>query len=125
MRWSAVWWFAFVAAAAILQEAYVRAAPNPQPEDMWKTLLELDRMYSSIARPSVRSGPTTIDSNMTPKVQRAINMLKLHHLERLYADRSRPRFGKRAGAHSSNFGIPDYENQFQNGDPTDYFPVRR
>ncbi|KAK5649337.1 hypothetical protein RI129_000366 [Pyrocoelia pectoralis] len=53
MRWSAVWWLAFVAATAILQEAYVRAAPNPQPEDMWKTLLELDRMYSSIARPSV------------------------------------------------------------------------
>ncbi|KAF5286666.1 hypothetical protein FQR65_LT12497 [Abscondita terminalis] len=124
MRWSAVWWLTLLAAAVVLEESFVNAAPNPQPEDMWKTLLELDRMYSSIARPSVRSGPA-IESDMTPKVQRAINMLKLHHLERLYADRARPRFGKRAGVHSSNLAIPDYENQFQSGEPTDYFPVRR
>ncbi|KAF5300483.1 hypothetical protein FQA39_LY02282 [Lamprigera yunnana] len=124
MRWSALCWLTLLSTVVVLQENSVTAAPNPQPEDMWKTLLELDRMYSSIARPSVRSGPA-IESDMTPKVQRAINMLKLHHLERLYADRARPRFGKRTGIHSNKFGVPDYENQFQSGDPTDYFPARR
>ncbi|KAJ8917199.1 hypothetical protein NQ315_012691 [Exocentrus adspersus] len=92
MRWPALTWFVVVAAVAVLQGNWVaraRAAPSPRNEDMFRELLKLDQMYSAIARPSVRSGP--VQGEMGPKVQRAINMLRLQELDRLYADRARPR----------------------------------
>ncbi|XP_068910080.1 uncharacterized protein [Tenebrio molitor] len=107
MRWSALWWFAVVAAVVVLEGKWTLAAPSPRNDDMFKELLRLDQMYSSIARPSVRSGPTQPD-NMGPKVQRAIKMLTLQHLDRLYADQARPRFGKRVET-NSNFAPIEYE----------------
>lgn len=41
----------------------------------------------------MRSGSTS-SIDMGPKVQRALNMLKLQHLEDMYADRARPRYVK-------------------------------
>lgn len=51
MRWSAFLWLAILAAVVILESSKANAAPSPQAEDMLKALLELDRKYSSIARP--------------------------------------------------------------------------
>lgn len=51
MRWSVLWWLALVAAVVLLETSKSEAAPNPQAEDMLNTLLKLDRMYSSVARP--------------------------------------------------------------------------
>ncbi|XP_063909539.1 uncharacterized protein LOC135127127 isoform X2 [Zophobas morio] len=104
MRWSALWWFAVIAAMVMLE---ANAAPSPRNDNMLQELLKLDQLYSSVARPSVRSGPTQPDS-MGPKVQRAINMLRLQHLDRLYGDPSRPRFGKRVET-NSNFAPIEYE----------------
>ncbi|XP_022921011.2 uncharacterized protein [Onthophagus taurus] len=95
--------------AVILEGKWTSAAPSPQTEDVLKTLQQLDRLYSAVARPSVRSGPSA-STSMSPKVQRAINMLRLQHLDKLYADRSRPRFGKR-GREDVNFLGSDYDHQ--------------
>ncbi|XP_064212421.1 uncharacterized protein LOC107399284 isoform X1 [Tribolium castaneum] len=121
MRWSTLWWFAAVLAAALLQENGGEAARTSRSNDMLERLIKLDEMYSAVARPSVRSGPTQVDS-MGPKVQRAINMLRLQHLDRLYADRARPRFGKRID--DSNPPM-EYEGQYQSEDVGDWLPVRR
>ncbi|XP_018561605.1 uncharacterized protein LOC108903792 isoform X2 [Anoplophora glabripennis] len=125
MRWPAIAWFVVVVAVVVLQGNWAaRAAPSPRNEDMFRELLKLDQMYSSIARPSVRSGP--VQGEMGPKVQRAINMLRLQELDRLYADRARPRFGKRAQS-NSNFAAIDYEGQYHPNeqDVADWLPVRR
>lgn len=50
MRWCSFWWLALLA-VIVLENNWTKAAPNPQTEDMLKTLLELDRMYSAVARP--------------------------------------------------------------------------
>ncbi|XP_019871281.1 uncharacterized protein LOC109599702 [Aethina tumida] len=122
MRLTAIRWIAMIVAIAMMEGNWVKAAPRPRNEDMFRELMKLDQMYSAIARPSVRSGP--IDAEMGPKVQRAINMLRLQELDRLYADRARPRFGKRTDT-NSNFAPVDYEGQFQNDDVGDWLPVRR
>lgn len=51
MRWFGLWWLTVLAAIMILENNKSDAAPNPQAEDMLNTLLKLDRMYSSVARP--------------------------------------------------------------------------
>ncbi|GJQ73917.1 hypothetical protein Trydic_g18851 [Trypoxylus dichotomus] len=50
MRSSSFWWLALLA-VIVMENNWTSAAPSPQTEDMLKTLLELDRMYSAIARP--------------------------------------------------------------------------
>ncbi|KAJ8978405.1 hypothetical protein NQ317_008480 [Molorchus minor] len=123
MRWSALRWFMVVVAVIMIQGNLARAAPRPRNEDMFRELLKLDQLYSSIARPSVRSAP--VQAEMGPKVQRAINMLRLQELDRLYADRARPRFGKRTES-DSNFAPVDYEGQYASEpDVGDWLPIRR
>lgn len=53
MRWSGsgLWWLVLLAAVMILEDTKTEAAPNPQPDDVLNTLLKLDRIYSSVARP--------------------------------------------------------------------------
>ncbi|XP_018561604.1 uncharacterized protein LOC108903792 isoform X1 [Anoplophora glabripennis] len=52
MRWPAIAWFVVVVAVVVLQGNWAaRAAPSPRNEDMFRELLKLDQMYSSIARP--------------------------------------------------------------------------
>ncbi|XP_017769337.1 PREDICTED: uncharacterized protein LOC108557363 [Nicrophorus vespilloides] len=112
MKSSATRMFALLAAIFIIEGNWVRAAPSPDNDKLLRTLENLDKLYSSMARPSVRSGPAT-QPNMGPKVQRAINMLRIQHLEHLYGDRARPRFGKRTEADDAtiNFPAETYESQ--------------
>lgn len=51
MRWMGFSWVVMVAFVVLLEVHRIYAAPGPQPDDMLKTLLKLDRMYSAIARP--------------------------------------------------------------------------
>lgn len=54
MRWSGLWWLLVLLAAVMILESNgkAEAAPSPQAEDeVLNTLLKLDRMYSSAARP--------------------------------------------------------------------------
>ncbi|KAJ8953751.1 hypothetical protein NQ318_015407 [Aromia moschata] len=53
MRWSALRWFVVVVAVVMLQGNSAKAAPRPRNEDMFRELLKLDQMYSSIARPRI------------------------------------------------------------------------
>lgn len=49
-----MWWLMVLLAAVMILEnnGKTEAAPNPQAEDdVLNTLLKLDRMYSSVARP--------------------------------------------------------------------------
>nr|CAI5859302.1 unnamed protein product [Callosobruchus analis] len=87
MRWPGVQWILIFVAVLMMQD-WAKAAPSPRGDDMFKELLKLDKMYSSIARPSVRSVSPPMDGR--PKVvQRAI--MRLQELDKLYADRARPR----------------------------------
>ncbi|XP_068910081.1 uncharacterized protein [Tenebrio molitor] len=65
MRWSALWWFAVVAAVVVLEGKWTLAAPSPRNDDMFKELLRLDQMYSSIARPRFGKRVET-NSNFAP-----------------------------------------------------------
>ncbi|KAL3280399.1 hypothetical protein HHI36_017883 [Cryptolaemus montrouzieri] len=123
MRALSMWWVALLSMFVILESKWVEAAPRmTRREDAVKELMKLDQFYSSIARPSVRStGP---EGSMNPKIQRAINMLRLQNLDRLYADRSRPRYGKRAET-GSNFTPLHFDGQYQNDDTGDYAAFRR
>ncbi|KAK9882841.1 hypothetical protein WA026_023540 [Henosepilachna vigintioctopunctata] len=113
-----------LSAMVILEYKWAEAAPRlMRREDMVKELMKLDQYYSSIARPSVRSAAP--EASMSPKIQRAINMLRLQNLDRLYADRSRPRYGKRAETVGSNFSPLDLDGQYQSDDNIDYSAVRR
>ncbi|XP_059487269.1 uncharacterized protein LOC132203478 isoform X2 [Neocloeon triangulifer] len=69
--------------------------------DALKYLHQLDKYYSQVARPSTRS-----DTSMTYggdvdifRAKQALKMLKLQELDKLYTQRSRPRFGKRTEVH--------------------------
>lgn len=48
---SSSFWLLALLAVILMESNWTKAAPSPQTEDMLKTLLELDRMYSAIARP--------------------------------------------------------------------------
>ncbi|XP_064212423.1 uncharacterized protein LOC107399284 isoform X3 [Tribolium castaneum] len=61
MRWSTLWWFAAVLAAALLQENGGEAARTSRSNDMLERLIKLDEMYSAVARP--RFGKRIDDSN--------------------------------------------------------------
>ncbi|CAH2004105.1 unnamed protein product [Acanthoscelides obtectus] len=120
MRWPTFQWILAFVAVLMIQDM-VKAAPNPRGEDMLKELLKLDKMYSSIARPSLRS-VSSMDGR--PKVvQRAI--MRIQELDKLYADRARPRFGKRTQG-NADFQQADYDSQYQS-DPemSDWMAVRR
>ncbi|XP_057658207.1 uncharacterized protein LOC130895093 isoform X1 [Diorhabda carinulata] len=122
MMWPYVRWLVLLVTILVLQSDWTAAAPNPHGDDMMR-LLKLDQMYSSVARPSLRSVST--DTELKPKlVQRA--MLRLQELDRLYSDRARPRFGKRVSQSSSQYAPLEYDNQYRSDqDVGDWLPVRR
>ncbi|KAF7281556.1 hypothetical protein GWI33_004524 [Rhynchophorus ferrugineus] len=106
-----------------------RAAPS-RDENMFRELMKLDQLYSSIARPSLRSIP--MSAEVGQKVQRALNMLRLQQLDNMYAHKSRPRFGKRGEGQLRNNGASvDYDNnQIQyrgeaDGSLPEWLPLRR
>ncbi|XP_044761646.1 uncharacterized protein LOC123318927 isoform X1 [Coccinella septempunctata] len=123
MRWQLrIWWVALLAAMVVLESRLTEAAPRmTRREDMLKDLMKLDQYYSSIARPRVRS--VDPDGSISPKIQRAYNMLKLQSIDRIYADRSRPRYGKRA--ETAHMLPLDLDFQYQNEDNADYATLRR
>ncbi|XP_074034130.1 uncharacterized protein isoform X1 [Leptinotarsa decemlineata] len=123
MRWPYLRWLAVVVVVLVLQGHGTMAAPNPSNDDMMRELLKLDQMYSSIARPSLRSGP--VQTEIRPRVvQRAI--IRLQELDRLYADRARPRFGKRTPQTDNNLTPFDYDNTYQSDqDIGEWLPARR
>ncbi|XP_065169630.1 uncharacterized protein [Atheta coriaria] len=94
MKWSGFCLLATLAVLCLLDGHKTSAAPSPRTDDLLKTLQDLEQIYSSMARPSVRSG-SVIEPEMSKKVQRAMKMIEMQRLERLYAHRARPRFGKR------------------------------
>ncbi|XP_071053884.1 uncharacterized protein [Onthophagus taurus] len=109
MKWLQFYCVSLIAMLVILEGIGTNAAPSYHDGDMLKTLLDLERKYAAVARPSLRSDSTKSTRSITePKVQRAINMLRLQNLDKLYAEKSRPRFGKRADD-GFNFQAPDYE----------------
>ncbi|XP_045460796.1 uncharacterized protein LOC123671145 [Harmonia axyridis] len=117
-----MWYVALLAAMVVLESRWTEAAPRmTRREDMLKDLMKLDQYYSSIARPSLRSvGP---DGSISPKIQRAYNMLKLQSIDRIYADRTRPRYGKRA--QTGHLTPLDFDIQYQSEDNGDYSALRR
>ncbi|XP_060526826.1 uncharacterized protein LOC132702295 [Cylas formicarius] len=125
MLWSTLKWVVLGVIVAVLGGDVGNAAPSPRSEDMFRELMKLDQLYSSVARPSVRSVP--MSSDVGPKVQRALNMLRLQELDRLYADRARPRFGKRGDGVGRNNMIPvEYDNQYRGDQEVDdWLPARR
>ncbi|KAJ3640210.1 hypothetical protein Zmor_003524 [Zophobas morio] len=62
MRWSALWWFAVIAAMVMLE---ANAAPSPRNDNMLQELLKLDQLYSSVARPRFGKRVET-NSNFAP-----------------------------------------------------------
>ncbi|CAG9766823.1 unnamed protein product [Ceutorhynchus assimilis] len=134
MWWtSLIKWVVFGMALAMLGGNFCKAAPSPRNDDMYRELMKLDQLYSSIARPSLRSIP--ISSEVGQKVQRALNMLRLQELDNLYSPRSRPRFGKRGERHQvpalNKISPEEYDNnqiQFrtdEDGNDHDWLPLRR
>ncbi|XP_028134431.1 uncharacterized protein LOC114329501 isoform X1 [Diabrotica virgifera virgifera] len=123
MMWPYVRWLVLLVSVLVLQSDWTTAAPNPNGDEMMR-LLKLDQMYSSVARPSLRSGP--VETEIRPKlVQRA--MLRLQELDRLYSDRARPRFGKRTFHNNPKYAPLEYDSQYQQSeqDVGDWLPVRR
>ncbi|KAG5899429.1 hypothetical protein JTB14_033621 [Gonioctena quinquepunctata] len=123
MRWQYLRWLVVSVAVFVLQGHGAAAAPNPSNEDMMRELMKLDQMYSSIARPSLRSERS--QTELRPRVvQRAI--IRLQELDRLYADRARPRYGKRASESNSNLAPFDYDSLYQSDqDVGEWLAVRR
>ncbi|XP_030767369.1 uncharacterized protein LOC115891120 [Sitophilus oryzae] len=127
MWWSTLKWLFFGLSLALMSTNVSKAAPS-RDENMYRELMKLDQLYSSIARPSLRS--VSMPAEIGQKVQRALQMLRLQQLDDLYAHKSRPRFGKRGDGH--NLPAADYEtNQIQyrnNQDGAalqDWLPLRR
>nr|UES72884.1 neuropeptide F1 b [Carausius morosus] len=106
----------------------VLARPSPDPDqlaamaDALKYLQELDRYYSQVARPSLRSQAGTARPHELSKMENAIKMLQLQELDRLYALRTRPRFGKRAEIHPMS---EDNGAEESNEKVWHHFPQRR
>uniref|UniRef100_A0AAR5PNS8 Short neuropeptide F n=1 Tax=Dendroctonus ponderosae TaxID=77166 RepID=A0AAR5PNS8_DENPD len=131
MWWTTLKWVFFGIALAMLGGNSSEAEPIPRSDDMFRELIKLDQLYSSIARPSLRSIP--ISSEVTQKVQRALNMLRLQQLDNMYSTRSRPRFGKRTnqlpiGNNISPEAFDTNKMQFRNEDDEserDWLPLRR
>ncbi|CAG9860186.1 unnamed protein product, partial [Phyllotreta striolata] len=98
-----------VIAVITLQGNWVLAATNPANDELMRELLKLDKAYSFVSRPSLRNGPIVSESR--PRiVQRA--MLKLQELDKIFSERSRPRFGKRTYV-NSQYAPYMYEGQNQ------------
>nr|QXU63633.1 neuropeptide F [Dendroctonus armandi] len=133
MWWTTLKWVFFGMALAMLGSNSTKAEPIPRSDDMFRELIKLDQLYSSIARPSLRSIP--ISSEVAQKVQRALNMVRLQQLDNMYSTRSRPRFGKRtegnqlpAGNNISPEAFETNKMQFRNEDEEsqrDWLPLRR
>ncbi|XP_066141690.1 uncharacterized protein [Euwallacea fornicatus] len=131
MWWSSLKWIVLGITLSMLGS---NADPSPRNEDMYRELMKLDQLYSSIARPSLRSIPMTPEVGQ--KVQRALNMLRLQELDNLYSPRSRPRFGKRgekneAPNRNNLMSLEMYDNKVQyprnedDGSEADWLPLRR
>ncbi|XP_018319315.1 neuropeptide F-like [Agrilus planipennis] len=65
MKFQAVFWLVFLTFVFITENSKAHGAPSAQSEDMLKTLLELDRMYSAVARP--RFGKRTEQDTSLPE----------------------------------------------------------
>ncbi|XP_076258072.1 uncharacterized protein LOC143195098 isoform X2 [Rhynchophorus ferrugineus] len=121
MWWSTLKWVFFGLTLTMLGTNVSRAAPS-RDENMFRELMKLDQLYSSIARPSLRSIP--MSAEVGQKVQRALNMLRLQQLDNI--------FGKRGEGQLRNNGASvDYDNnQIQyrgeaDGSLPEWLPLRR
>ncbi|XP_050297115.1 uncharacterized protein LOC126736674 isoform X2 [Anthonomus grandis grandis] len=116
MWWTALKWIVFGMAMSMLNDSCCNAAPAPRGDDMYRELMKLDQLYSSIARPSLRSLP--MSSEVGQKVQRALNMLRLQELDNLYSPRSRPRFGKRGEGNEIPIRASNIAEEYDNNQIT-------
>ncbi|XP_042241561.1 uncharacterized protein LOC121879107 isoform X1 [Homarus americanus] len=87
-----------VVIVSVFQVSVTQAKPDPNQlaamADALKYLQELDKYYSQVSRPSLRSSPGP--ASQIQALEKALKFLQLQELGKMYSLRARPRFGKRS-----------------------------